>query len=212
MLFQKGSQQSAFDNPSGLAFQPVWESVYTPKLIIRAGLAPQAQLRAEMTKKTHDGDVEFIRALAELLNENDLTELEVMREYGDNDSLNVRVSRQTVMAAPVAVAAPAPVAAPVAASPAPAAAPATASASSDPAQDPGAVTSPMVGTAYLQPEPGSAAFVSVGDTVAEGDTLMIIEAMKTMNQIPAPRAGKVTRILVGDGDPVEFGTPLMIIA
>jgi acetyl-CoA carboxylase biotin carboxyl carrier protein len=70
----------------------------------------------------------------------------------------------------------------------------------------------MVGTAYLQAEPGTPAFVSVGDTVAEGQTLMIVEAMKTMNQIPSPRAGKVTRILVGDGDPVEFGTPLMIIA
>ena len=70
----------------------------------------------------------------------------------------------------------------------------------------------MVGTAYLQAEPGTPPFVNVGDTVTEGQTLMIVEAMKTMNQIPAPRAGKVTRILVGDGDPVEFGTPLMIIS
>jgi acetyl-CoA carboxylase biotin carboxyl carrier protein len=165
-----------------------------------------------MANKTHDGDVAFIKALAELLNDNDLTELEVMREYGDNDSLNVRVSRQVMMAAPapMAMAAPAPAVAPA---PAPAAAAAPAAApSGDPAQDPGAVTSPMVGTAYLQPEPGSPSFVSVGDTVSEGQTLMIVEAMKTMNQIPAPRAGKVTRILVGDGDPVEFGTPLMIIA
>ncbi|WP_370268985.1 acetyl-CoA carboxylase biotin carboxyl carrier protein [Nioella sp.] len=168
-----------------------------------------------MANKTHDGDVAFIKALAELLNDNDLTELEVMREYGDNDSLNVRVSRQTLMAAPapVAVAAPAPVAAAPAAAATPAAAPAAAAApAGDPAQDPGAVTSPMVGTAYLQAEPGTPPFVNVGDTVTEGQTLMIVEAMKTMNQIPAPRAGKVTRILVGDGDPVEFGTPLMIIS
>lgn len=164
-----------------------------------------------MANKTHDGDVAFIQALAELLDQNDLTEIEVMREYGDNDSLNVRVCRQTMMAAPAA--APAPVAA---AAPAPvaAAAPAAIAAapSGDPAQDPGAVPSPMVGTAYLQAEPGTPAFVSVGDTVTEGQTLMIVEAMKTMNQIPAPHAGKVTRILVGDGDPVEFGTPLMIIS
>ena len=168
-----------------------------------------------MANKTHDGDVAFIKALAELLNDNDLTELEVMREYGDNDSLNVRVSRQTLMAAPapVAVAAPAPVAAAPAAAATPAAAPAAAAApAGDPAQDPGAVTSPMVGTAYLQAEPGTPPFVNVGDTVTEGQSLMIVEAMKTMNQIPAPRAGKVTRILVGDGDPVEFGTPLMIIS
>jgi acetyl-CoA carboxylase biotin carboxyl carrier protein len=83
--------------------------------------------------------------------------------------------------------------------------------SSDPAQAPGAVTSPMVGTIYLQAEPGSKPFVSVGDRVAEGQTLLIVEAMKTMNQIPAPRAGTVKRILVEDGAPVEYGAPLMII-
>ena len=167
-----------------------------------------------MANKTHDGDVAFIKALAELLNDNDLTELEVMREYGDNDSLNVRVSRQTLMAAPapVAVAAPAPVAAAPAAAATPAAAPAAEAApAGDPAQDPGAVTSPMVGTAYLQAEPGPPPFVNVGDTVTEGQTLMIVEAMKTMNQIPAPRAGKVTRIIVDDGQAVEFGAPLVIL-
>ncbi|WP_284265936.1 acetyl-CoA carboxylase biotin carboxyl carrier protein, partial [Roseicyclus amphidinii] len=84
-------------------------------------------------------------------------------------------------------------------------------ASDDPAQAPGAVTSPMVGTVYLQPEPGSKSFVSVGDKVSEGQTLLIVEAMKTMNQIPAPRAGTVKRILVEDGAPVEYGAPLMII-
>jgi acetyl-CoA carboxylase biotin carboxyl carrier protein len=165
-----------------------------------------------MTKKNQDADVAFIQALAELLATNELTELEVMREYGDNDSLNVRVSRAqeivTQVAAPVAaapVAAPAPAAAPAAA-PAPAAA-----ASEDPASHPGAVTSPMVGTAYLQAEPGSPSFVSVGSQVKEGDTLLIIEAMKTMNHIPAPKAGTVKRILVEDSSAVEFGAPLMII-
>ena len=158
-----------------------------------------------------EDDVAFIRALAELLNENDLTEVQVKREYGEDDSLNVRVSRK-VQAAPMAVPVAAP--APVAATPAPAtpaAAEGAAPAAADPAQHPDAITSPMVGTAYLQPEPGTPAFVKVGDTVEEGQTLLIIEAMKTMNQIPAPKAGKVARILVEDGSPVEFGAPLMII-
>jgi acetyl-CoA carboxylase biotin carboxyl carrier protein len=157
------------------------------------------------TNKSHDSDVSFIRALAELLRENELTELQVKREYGDNDSLNVRVSRQTqvVTAVSVPAAAPAAVAAPAAA-----AAPA---ASADPAAHPGAVTSPMVGTVYLSPEPGAAAFVTIGQQVKEGDTILIIEAMKTMNQIPAPRSGKLTRLLVEDGAPVEYGAPLVII-
>lgn len=159
-----------------------------------------------MTDNRHDADVAFIKSLAELLRENDLTELEVKREYGEDDALNVRVSR----AAPAPVMAPAPVAAPVAvaAAAAPAAAPAS---SEDPASHPGAVTSPMVGTVYLQPEPGAPAFVSVGSQVAEGDTLLIVEAMKTMNHIPAPRAGTVKRILAEDGGVVEFGSPLVII-
>lgn len=158
--------------------------------------------------KTHDSDVAFIKALAELLRENDLTELQVKRDYAEDDSLNVRVSRQTITA-PVA----APVAAPAIAAPAPASAPAAAPASApaDPAQDPGAVTSPIVGTAYLSPEPGASAFISVGDTVTEGQTLLIVEAMKTMNQIPSPRAGKVKRILIEDGAAVEFGAPLVIL-
>jgi acetyl-CoA carboxylase biotin carboxyl carrier protein len=163
-----------------------------------------------MSKQNHDSDVAFISALAELLRENDLTELEVMREYGEDDSMNVRVSRQTqvVAAAPVAMAAPA-AAAPLAA---PAAAPAAATSSQDdPASHPGAVTSPMVGTVYLSPEPGAPAFAAVGQTVAEGDTLLIVEAMKTMNHIPAPKSGTVKRILVGDGDTVEYGAPLAII-
>ncbi len=165
-----------------------------------------------MTKKTpHESDVSFIQALAELLHENDLTELQVKRDYGENDSLNVRVSRQTQMQpAPAQHVAAAP--APASAAPAPAPAPAPEAASEgDPASHPGAVTSPMVGTVYLQPEPGAPAFISVGAQVSEGDTLLIVEAMKTMNHIPAPKSGTVKRILVGDGDPVEFGTPLVVV-
>ncbi|MCR8550140.1 acetyl-CoA carboxylase biotin carboxyl carrier protein [Salipiger sp. P9] len=160
-----------------------------------------------MSKDTHEADVAFIKALAELLRENDLTELQVKRDYGEDDSLNVRVSRAAPQAAPVmtAVAAPAPAA--PAAAPVAAAAPAP----EDPAAHPGAVTSPMVGTVYMQPEPGAPSFISVGQQVKEGDTLVIVEAMKTMNHIPAPRAGTVKRILVEDGAPVEYGAPLVIL-
>ena len=136
-----------------------------------------------MTKNNRDQDVEFIQALAELLRENDLTELEVRREYGEDDSLDVRISRATTVmqAAPAAVAPVA--AAPAATAPAAAAAAAPA-ALDDPASHPGAVTSPMVGTVYMQAEPGAAPFITVGAPVSEGDTLLIVEAMKTMNQIP----------------------------
>ena len=160
-----------------------------------------------MSKNTTEADVAFISALAELLNKNDLTELSVKREYGEDDSLDVRVVKQVtvVQAAPVMQAAPVAHAAPAAAA---AAAPV---ASDDPAQHPGAVTSPMVGTCYLSPEPGAAAFVAVGTQVSEGQTLLIIEAMKTMNHIPAPKSGTVKRILVTDGHPVEYGAPLLII-
>jgi acetyl-CoA carboxylase biotin carboxyl carrier protein len=159
-----------------------------------------------MSKQSTDADVAFIAALAELLNKNDLTELSVKREYGDNDSLDVRV----VKALPVVhqVAAPVYAAAPVAV--ATAAAPVAATID-DPAQHPGAVTSPMVGTVYLSAEPGAAPFAPIGTTVTEGQTLLIIEAMKTMNQIPAPRAGVVRRIVVEDGSAVEYGAPLMIV-
>ena len=163
-----------------------------------------------MTKNTHDADVAFIRALAELLNENDLTELQVKRDYAEDDSLNVRVSRkppQQIVAPQQMQAAPAPMASPA---PAAMAAPEI-SENSDPASDPGAVISPMVGTIYMQAEPGAPSFISVGTRVAEGDTLLIVEAMKTMNHIPAPRAGTVKRIMVGDGDAVEFGAPLVIL-
>ena len=164
-----------------------------------------------MANRSHDDDVAFIKALAEVLSDNDLSELQVKRDYADDGSLNVRVSRVTA-AAPMAVqmAAPAlqPAAAPAPAIESPAA---PASDGGDPAALPGAVISPMVGTAYLSPEPGTPTFVKVGETVSEGQTLCIVEAMKTMNQIPAPRAGTVKRILVEDGAPVEFGAPLMVV-
>ncbi|MEO0913105.1 MAG: acetyl-CoA carboxylase biotin carboxyl carrier protein [Pseudomonadota bacterium] len=165
-----------------------------------------------MSNKDFSSDVAFIEALAEMLRKNDLSEIEVRREYAEDKVLDVRVARSApapaAPAAAPAAPAPAPAAPQQAAAPAPAPQPA---AGADPAQDPGAVTSPMVGTAYLQPEPGKPAFVAVGDTVKEGQTLLIIEAMKTMNQIPAPRDGTVKRILVEDGAPVEFGAPLFIL-
>ena len=159
-----------------------------------------------MSDNPHESDVAFIQALAELLRENDLTELRVKREYGEADSLDVRVSRGGPVAAPM----------PVYARPAheeDEVRPAAPSVESldDPSRHPGAVTSPMVGTAYLSPEPGAMAFVKPGDEVAEGQTLLIIEAMKTMNHIPAPRAGRVKSILIEDGAPVEFSAPLMIL-
>lgn len=160
-----------------------------------------------MTKNSRDADVAFIQALAAVLDENDMTEIQVKRIYANNDSMNVRVSRQVNMVA----AAPAPVAVAAAAAPVAAAPVEAPTASDDPAALPGAVTSPMVGTAYLQPEPSAPAFVSVGAQVSEGDTILIIEAMKTMNHIPAPQSGTVKRILVADGDAIEFGAPLMII-
>jgi acetyl-CoA carboxylase biotin carboxyl carrier protein len=140
-------------------------------------------------------DQDLIRELARLLEETGLTEIEVEQE-----GLRVRVARN---GGPLAALAPAPVGPTpvVVAVPTP----------SDPAMHPGVVTSPMVGTAYFAPAPGAKPFVEVGSKVATGDTLLIIEAMKTMNQIPAPRAGTIMQILIGDGQPVEFGEPLMII-
>tara|TARA_R110000751_G_scaffold155100_6_gene260250 strand:- start:1180 stop:1704 length:525 start_codon:yes stop_codon:yes gene_type:complete len=172
-----------------------------------ASLRQASQQREPCMSKHHEADIAFIRQLAELLRETELTEIEVDREYGEDDHLSVRVSRQLQAAPPVQVAVPA------AAAPAPASAPAeaTGDAADDLARHPGAVASPMVGTVYLQAEPGAPSFVRVGDQVSEGQTLLIVEAMKTMNQIPSPRAGTVKRILVSDGTPVEFGAPLMII-
>ncbi|HMT40553.1 MAG TPA: acetyl-CoA carboxylase biotin carboxyl carrier protein [Sphingorhabdus sp.] len=142
-------------------------------------------------------DTKLVRELAELLNDTGLSEIEV--EDGDR---KIKVARtiNPVAAAPVAVAAPAAAAAP--------AAPAEAAAPVVPAN---AVKSPMVGTAYLTPEPGAPAFVSVGDKVSAGDTLLIVEAMKVMNPITAPNGGTVKSILVESGQPVEFDQPLMVI-
>ena len=157
-----------------------------------------------MSTKKSDFDHQLVRQLADILNETNLTEIEV-----ELDSLKIRVARQAptvhaVAAAPVAYA-PAPLASAPAAG-APAVAPAA-----SPRDSKNAVTSPMVGTAYAAPAPGAKAFIAVGDSVREGQTLLIIEAMKTMNQIPSPRAGTVTAILYEDASPVEFGEPLVII-
>ncbi len=160
-----------------------------------------------MNNDKTDADVAFIRALAAILKESDLGEIEVEREYGENDELLVRLSRSSPT--PVAVHAPAPLAVAAPAAPAPAAA--SAAPPPDPASNPGTVPSPMVGTAYLSPEPGAPPFVNIGDTVTKGQTVLIIEAMKTMNQIPAPHDGTLRVMLVSDGDPVEFGMPLMVI-
>jgi acetyl-CoA carboxylase biotin carboxyl carrier protein len=143
---------------------------------------------------------DLVRRLAKLLDETALTEIEV-----EQDGIRVRVARSVVNAQTVVAAAPMQASAPViAAVPVPEGA-------VDPLKHPGVVTSPMVGTAYRAPEPGAKPFVDIGTQVQAGDTLLIVEAMKTMNQIPAPRAGTVTQILVEDGQPVEFGEPLMIL-
>ena len=153
-----------------------------------------------MSSKNSVIDKETIRDLANILNETDLTDIEV--EHGE---LRIRVSRNVTVqaAATVMQAAPAAVAAPVAA--AVAAEPTKAELSKN------AVPSPMVGTAYLAPAPGARNFIEVGTQVKEGQTLLIVEAMKTMNQISAPRAGTVKAILVEDAAPVEFGEPLVVI-
>ena len=154
----------------------------------------QESKKSEMSKA--GVDQELIRQLAALLTETDLSEIEI-----ETDGLKLRVARQVAQAV-THVAAPAPAAASAAA-----AAPTVA----DAAAHPGSVASPMVGTAYLSPEPGAPAFVQAGKQVSEGETILIIEAMKTMNHIPAPRSGKLTAVLVDDGQPVEFGEPLFVI-
>ncbi len=157
---------------------------------------------AKETKERDSTEKALIRELAELLNETGLSEIEIARE-----GLKIRVARQT-MASAVVHAQPAPATAatrgseglapPVKTGP-------------DPASHPGCVKSPMVGTAYRSPEPGSAPFIDIGTRVVQGQTLMIIEAMKTMNHIPAPKAGTVKEILIENGQPVEFGEPLVIV-
>jgi acetyl-CoA carboxylase biotin carboxyl carrier protein len=154
-----------------------------------------------MTNKKTGVDQQLIRDLAGILNDTNLTEIEV-----ENEDFKVRISRQqqTVHAvAPAYAPAPAPAAAPAAA--------AVPAAPAAPDLSKNAVPSPMVGTAYLAPAPGAKAFIEVGQKVSEGQTLLIIEAMKTMNQIPAPRAGTVTAIIIEDAQPVEFGQPLVVI-
>ncbi|MEO0617765.1 MAG: acetyl-CoA carboxylase biotin carboxyl carrier protein [Pseudomonadota bacterium] len=149
-------------------------------------------------KSTEGSETQAIRELAELLGETGLSEIEIERE-----GLRIRVARQ--LSASAAVAVPAAAAAPTVATASPP------GPSADGPDAPGVVTSPMVGTTYLAPEPNAAPFVSVGAAVSEGQTIMIVEAMKTMNQIPAPHAGTVREILVENGQPVEFGEPLIVI-
>lgn len=158
-----------------------------------------------MSEKKQGIDKELIRELANILNDTDLSEIEVEQE-----DLRIRVSRAAppttvYAAAPTGYAAPAPAAAAVAAPAAPAVAAA-------PARNPAnTVTSPMVGTVYLSPAPGARPFIEVGATVKEGQTILIVEAMKTMNQIPAPKSGKVVEIVVNDSQPVEYGEALVVI-
>jgi len=141
-------------------------------------------------------DDKTIRKLADLLNDTGLTEI----EYSEGEK-RIRVAKQITTSSVATVAAPAAAPAPAAAAEAPA----------KPAAAKNTVNSPMVGTAYLSPEPGSAPYVSVGDTVREGQTVLIVEAMKVMNPIKAPQSGTVKEILVSDAQPVEFGEPLMVI-
>ena len=148
-------------------------------------------------------DEDLVRALARLLEETGLSEIEIER-----GGQRVRVARGGAHTAPSIPATPPTVAPAIAAA---AAATAAAEAAADLAKHPGVVASPMVGTAYVGPAPGAKPFVDIGSKVVAGETLLIIEAMKTMNQIPAPRSGTVTQILIRDAQPVEFGEPLMII-
>jgi acetyl-CoA carboxylase biotin carboxyl carrier protein len=162
----------------------------------RPAKRPKKKGQRRMTAKDQGdnsgAEQQLIRELAELLNKTGLSEIEI-----EKSGLKVRVARTLTVQAAVAAA--------------PAAAAAAKPAANDPAKHPGAVKSPMVGTCYRSPEPGAPVFIDVGTRVSQGDTLLIIEAMKTMNQIPAPHAGKVTAILVENGQPVEFGEPLVII-
>jgi acetyl-CoA carboxylase biotin carboxyl carrier protein len=169
----------------------------------RPARGPHKKGTQKMTAKDH-GDTsgteqKLIRELAQLLNDTGLSEIEI-----EKSGLKIRVARTLNVQSTVAVPAAAPVvpagAAPTGKGPV-----------SDPAKHPGVVKSPMVGTAYRSPEPSAPPFIELGSRVSQGDTLLIIEAMKTMNQIPAPHSGKVTSILIENGQPVEFGEPLVII-
>jgi acetyl-CoA carboxylase biotin carboxyl carrier protein len=162
------------------------------------------QPEGKTTAKASNDDSALIRELALLLDETSLTEIEIERA-----GLRVRVARNISIAAGVPAGLQVATAMPVAVAAAPGAT--AAGGVADFSKHPGVVPSPMVGTAYWAPEPGAKPFIEVGTKVSAGQTLLIIEAMKTMNQIPSPRAGTVTQILVEDGQPVEFGEPLVII-
>ena len=164
-----------------------------------------------MNKNSHDEDVQFIANLAELLRKRELSELEVERQIGPDRKLKVKIGRKGIFQSVQPLIPPAtsnPFSGPVRRDPPQQSGNKD---SDDPAQHPGVVTSPMVGLVYLQPEEGAPKFIELGQQVAEGQPLLIIEAMKTMNNINAPRSGTVTRILVDNMTPVEFGTPLVII-
>ncbi|MEA2976180.1 MAG: acetyl-CoA carboxylase biotin carboxyl carrier protein [Alphaproteobacteria bacterium] len=152
-----------------------------------------------MPKQKPAIDKDLIRELAALLEETGLTDIEI-----EQAGMRVRVGRQAQATSLTSHS-------PITPAPLPAAAGITSLAALDPAKHPGVVTSPMVGTAYLSPEPGAKVFVEIGSRVLAGQTLLIIEAMKTMNQIPAPRSGTVIQVLIEDGQPVEFGEPMMIV-
>lgn len=155
-------------------------------------------------------DQDLIRTIAELVNEANLAEIEL-----EQDDFRIRVTRtfakEVVQVAAPGYGAPAPAPAAPATPAAPAAATPAAASSEDLAASPNTLTSPMVGTAYLAPEPGAKPFIEVGSKISEGQTVLIVEAMKTMNQIPAHKSGTVTRILVDDASPVEYGEPLVVI-
>ena len=169
--------------------------------------APQDTPAAGRAAPRDPIDTRLIRRLADILNDTDLSEIEV--EKGD---LKIRVARQSAVAAPTLMAAPMLASAPVPAPSAPAAV--AAPAAPEPVGETmrgEVVKSPMVGAVYLQPQPGAKRFVQAGEQVTAGQTLLIIEAMKTMNPVAAPKAGTVLRVLVEDGQPVEFGEPLVVI-
>ncbi|MGI9379361.1 MAG: acetyl-CoA carboxylase biotin carboxyl carrier protein [Methyloligellaceae bacterium] len=166
---------------------------------------PPSRSKAKTNSKSGI-DKTLIRELAELLTETDLSEIEI-----ENEDIRVRVAR-TTSSAPTSYVVGHTTSAETQSQPVSAKSePESESGERDLTNHPGAVTSPMVGTAYLAPEPGANSFVKVGDAVSEGDTLLIVEAMKTMNRIPAPKSGTVELILVEDGQPVEFGEPLVLL-
>lgn len=165
---------------------------------------PTSRTKVKPSQTSEAVDKALIRELAQLLTETDLSEIEI-----ENSDIRVRVARTTHSMAPI------PVQSVITESQTQHSTGKTSSGNSDktsdPGHHPGAVNSPMVGTAYLAPEPGAIRFVKVGDQITEGQTIMIVEAMKTMNQIPSPKAGTIVSVLVEDGQPVEFGEPLVII-